>query len=565
MLNKSLRYCGTALLASAAIVGCEDDSNGDTTNVYNNTYNSAPAAPAESAGKPIRNVILMIGDGMGPQQVGLLQDYAAHSSASKPGGLYFNRKTAIEGFADNGVFAQSSTGPYNSLVVDSACSATQLATGKPALSEVIGLDIEGNPTQTVLEAAKALGKATGLISDTRVTHATPGSFAAHQRHRSLENEIAVDMLTTNVDVMLGGGLRYWIPQGSSNTDTALVNLINEPTVRIKSKRKDDRNLLTEAQTAGYKLAFNNDQMQASEGNKLLGLFSYSAMLDGIAYSTCKTDNSCIQPSLAEMTKKALDILSQDPDGFFLMVEGGQIDWAAHNNDAGDMLHQMLKFDESIQAVYDWVEDRDDTLVVITADHETGGFGFSYSRKDLPAGEAIAGSAFFDADNTPVDYKPNFNFGSYDILDGLYNQKKDFYNIWYEAGGDLGDVLPSAQDLMNAMNANTDFDITLAEAERILERETNNHQVDGHKYLDQAEFPKIDDFEEFYVYGEEVYMDLMGRALANKQNTVWSTGTHTHTPVGVIAWGPKAGTNRFGGMMNHVEVGARLMDAVKNAD
>ncbi|MCJ8314243.1 MAG: alkaline phosphatase [Pseudomonadales bacterium] len=446
-------------------------------------------------------------------------------------------------------------------MVDSACSATQLATGKPSLSEVVGLDIEGNSTATILELAKAAGKSTGLISDTRITHATPAAFAAHQAHRSMENEIAVDMLQNNVDVLLGGGLRYRIPQGSSDANTDLVTLINEPSVKIKSKRKDDRNLLTQAQTAGYALAFNADQLDAVEGQKVLGLFSYSAMLDGISYSACKKAGNCVQPSLAQMTKKALDILSKDEDGFFLMVEGGQIDWAAHNNDAGDMLHQLLKFDESIQAVYDWVKDRDDTLVVITADHETGGFSFSYSRKDIPeADSTIVGDAFVESNR---EYKPNFNFANPDLLDKLYAQKKDFYNIWYEAGGDLGDVEPSSVNLLAAINNNTEFPITQADAERILQHEDNEYQVDGHKYLDVATFPKVDDFESFYVYGEEVHLDLMGRALAKHQNTVWSTGTHTHTPVQVIAWGPKQTQQRFNGLMNHVEVGAQLIEAMQN--
>ncbi len=500
---------------------------------------------------------MMIGDGMGPQQVGLLQDFATHSKTD----IYKNRETALKLFANSGQVAFSSTTPVGGLVVDSACSATQLETGKPALSEVVGLDIDGNSTETILEMAKAAGKSTGLISDTRITHATPAAFASHQAHRSMENEIAVDMLENNVDVMLGGGLRYWIPQGSSNASADLVTLIDEPTVKIKSKRKDDRNLLTQAQTAGYELAFNADQLDAVEGGKVLGLFSYSAMLDGISYTACKKADSCIQPSLADMTTKALDILAKDEDGFFLMIEGGQIDWAAHNNDAGDMLHQLLKFDESIQAVYDWVEDRNDTLVVITADHETGGFSFSYSRKDIPEADmSIVGDAFVEANR---DYKPNFNFANPDLLDKLYAQKKDFYNIWYQAGGDLGDVEPTSVDLLNAINGNTEFTITQADADRILEHEVNEYQEADHKYLAATEFPKVDDFEEFYVYGEEVHLNLIGRALAKHQNTVWSTGTHTHTPVQVIAWGPKEAQQRFNGLMNHVEVGAQLIEAMKN--
>ncbi len=529
----------SSLLAPALLIACSSHSDHNT---------SAPASG-------IKNIVLMIGDGMGPQQVGLLQDFAKLSKTR----LYRNRDTAIELFANEGQLALSSTRPFGKLVVDSACSATQLASGKPALSETIGLDIDGNSTQTILEKAKTQGKSTGLITDTRITHATPAAFAAHQAHRSLENEIAIDIMENSVDVLLGGGLRHWIPQNSSPVDTALVTLINEPSVKIKSKRKDTRNLLEEAKKANYNLAFNAQQLEKITSGKVLGLFSSNSMLDGIAYSHCKVADNCIQPSLAEMTKKALDLLSEDKDGFFLMVEGGQIDWAGHNNDAGDLLHQMLKFDEAVQVVYDWVENRSDTLVVITADHETGGFGFSYSRKNIPAGDpSITGDAFVTSNSV---YKPSFNFANLDVLDKLYAQKKDFYNIWYSAGGDLAGKEPDAGKLQAEINDNTAFTITLAEAKRILEHEKNAYRADNHHYLAAAEFPKMDDFEEFYVYGEEVHLNLIGRVLAKYQNTVWSTGTHTHTPVEVTAWRPDKAKQRFHGLMNHVDVGAQLMEAL----
>jgi len=204
-----------------------------------------------------------------------------------------------------------------------------------------------------IEKAKKAGKATGLVSDTRLTHATPASFAAHQPHRSLENQIASDMLATGADVMLSGGLRHWIPKSTNDKGETYKQLeqLTQGDVYLKSKRKDDRNLLTEAEKDGYQLAFNRNMLDDAKGEKLLGLFAYSGMDDGIAYSNKKKIGEQTQPSLKEMTQKALNILSKDEDGFFLMVEGGQIDWAGHSNDAGTMLHELLKFDEAIQTVY----------------------------------------------------------------------------------------------------------------------------------------------------------------------------------------------------------------------
>ncbi len=498
----------------------------------------------------VKNVIMMIGDGMGPQQMGLLESYAQHASSS----IYKGQPTGLAKMINNGTLGLSLHNPAHTLVADSACSASQLATGVPSLSEAVGLDLDGNPVETVLELAKAKGKATGLISDTRLTHATPAAFASHRYHRSLENQIAEDMLANQVDVMLSGGIRYWIPKEANEKGDAYNALVKQTggTVKIKSKRKDNKNLLNEAEEMGYSLAFNREGLSKAENGKLLGLFAYSGMQDGIEYSQTKNDPARTMPSLKEMTEKALDILSQDEDGFFLMIEGGRIDWAGHDNDAGTMLHEMLKFDETVNYVYEWASKRNDTLVLVTADHETGGFGFSYSRSNLPEGVKVSGTAF-----EGNEYKPNFNFGSFEILDKMYNQKKSFANIM--ADYDSGDKTP--ESLLTLVNENSDFDITITQAEAILARENNDYQVAGHKYLKDETFPKVKDFKAFYVYGNEIRNDLIGRALGEQQNVVWGTGTHTNTPVAVIAYGPEHVAKQFSSMTHHVEVGQLAKKAV----
>lgn len=500
---------------------------------------------------PAKNIILMIGDGMGPQQVGLLELYARRGETSH----YKNGHTALSTFSSEGRVGLSLHDPVDGLVVDSACSASQLATGVAARSETIGLDVNGDIALTILEAAKAEGKATGLISDMRISHATPAAFAAHQPHRSLENAIAAEMLrSNNVDVMLSGGLRHWLPANISSdkkTVAAMANLIDESSLSLRSRRQDNSNLLLEAKNSGYDLAFNRQQLQASTGNKLLGLFASSLMMDGIQYTKTKEDKNRIEPSLAEMTTKALDILAKNKKGFFLMVEGGQIDWAGHQNDAGTLLHELLKFDEAVAAVYTWVKDRNDTLVVITADHETGGFGFSYSRRNIPIPKKLPGAMFVDR-----EYAPNFNFGSPSVLDKLYLQKASFSDMWVQARGDSR--FPTVQSLRQAINTNSEFELTEQEVAVILQREVNEYQVEEHKYLSAAEFPAISDFKEFYVYGDVLHLNLIGRALAKYQNTVWSTGTHTHTPVSVVAWGNDTIVDEFSSILHHRDIGQILM-------
>lgn len=142
-------------------------------------------------------------------------------------------------------------------------------------------------------------------------------------------------------------------------------------------------------------------LEKAQGDKLLGLFANSGMYDGITYSQTKNDPDRKEPTLKEMTDKALEILSKDKDGFFLMVEGGQIDWAGHSNDAGSMLHEMIKFDETVNAVYQWAKDRDDTLIIVTADHETGSFGFSYSGYNLPKRKNVQEKRLKNANTRPI--------------------------------------------------------------------------------------------------------------------------------------------------------------------
>ncbi len=543
-------------LGSVLLTACYDDSK--TVEVIKEVEVVKEVPPVEVT--EVKNVILMIGDGMGPQQVGLLEEYARRA----PNSVYNGNATALSKFSDQGVLGLSMNAPYGengSLVVDSACSATQLAIGMGAGSEMIGLDNQGNVVETILEKAKRHGKATGLVSDTRITHATPAAFASHQPHRSMESDIAVELVSSgSVDVMLSGGARVFLPSdiGSNEaTRQQMAELGMSSSVYKKSKRSDTRNLVAEAKNEyGYTLAFDKSQLAGAEGDKLLGLFANSGMADGIAYTACKKDNSCTQPSLKEMTVKALDVLSKDEDGFFLMIEGGQIDWAGHANDAGWMLHELLKFDEAVEAVYEWVKDRDDTLVLITADHETGSFGFSYSRKGRPEATILPGDGM-----QGQDYHPNFNFGPLATLDRLYAQSGTFFDMMDAANADWNFDGATANDWMNAINQYSDYKVTYEQALKVGEREDNDYFDPDHSYQNATRVPKFEDFKEFYVYADEDHTGKIARALAAEQSVVWGTGTHTAAPVPVYAFGPAGVTKQFSTMQHHVEIGQKMMQAL----
>lgn len=297
-------------------------------------------AVSVGAAQSPKNVILMIGDGMGVAQVtlarlSLLEQGSALKMESMP-------RIAI-------VKTQST----DSLITDSAAAGTALATGFKTNNGMISTLPNGIPVETILEAASKMGKSTGLVTTTTITHATPASFGSHVGSRGDEADIAPQYIKNKVDVLMGGGRAYFIPKSDKG-----------------SLRPDERNLLSDAEKSGYNIAFTRDAMLRAKSGKLIGLFEMGAL----------TTNAP-EPTLAEMTQKSLDLLSADKDGFFLMVEGGQIDWACHSNDAPGAIKQTIDFDNAIGKVLDFVSTHKDTLVVVTADHETGGLCIVYPEKD----------------------------------------------------------------------------------------------------------------------------------------------------------------------------------------
>ncbi|MGZ5008201.1 MAG: alkaline phosphatase [Methylobacter sp.] len=501
-----------------------------------------------------KNIIMIIGDGMGPQQVGLLLSYARQA----PHSVIPNRITALDRMMDQGRLGISMTYAADSLVTDSAASATQLASGKFAGVEMLGLDKDGNPQENIIEKARRLGKATGLVSDTRITHATPAAFAAHQTHRSQENSIPEDLLATGADVMFSGGLSSWLPEQASDKNSELyrqlVNLTDN-SVEIKSARKDAKNLLTVAQQAGYALAFNKAQLQQASG-KTLGLFADSSMANGIVETQNRNGARHVQPTLKEMSLQALNILDRNEQGFFLMIESGQIDWAGHRNDTGLLLHEMLRFNDTLNAVLDWAENRQDTLIIVTADHETGGFGFSYSGVNIPKPRSLPGAAFAGG----ALFQPNYNFGNPEVLDKIYAQQLSYHDIFSRF-----DKLPkdqqTASKLAELVNRYTEFKITEAQALKILATETNPLYLEGHVSLGEKTVPKMEVNGAFFVNQRENRENLLAQAVAVGQQVVWASGTHTSTPVLVFVKGREQTTKPFGKILHHTDLGRLMIDAL----
>ncbi|MFC7422106.1 alkaline phosphatase [Iodobacter arcticus] len=330
------------------------------------------AQAAQAAGEA-KNVIFFLGDGMGPATVTAARIY----KYKEEGALTME---ALD--AGRSRTARIKTFSNDAQTTDSAPSMAAYMTGVKMNNEVISMsadtqakepgkdgsnqcgDNNGKAVDTLLELAKAKGKAVGAVTTTRVTHATPAATFSHICHRDAENSIAEQAvpggkgfnakLGNGLDVLMGGGSKHFLPSSA------------------KGARTDGRDLIAELKAKGYVFAEKGSELKnvdASKTDKLLGLFASSHM----EYELDRVKKSIDQPSLSEMTTKAIAVLAKKPEGFFLMVEGGRIDHALHGNNAKRVMDDTIAFDDAIKAALTEVRKTDpelkNTLIVVTADHD----------------------------------------------------------------------------------------------------------------------------------------------------------------------------------------------------
>jgi len=472
-------------------------------------------SPAQGTGA--KNVILLIGDGMGPQAVGLMIYYNRFLiGEEKP--LHMERLMAA------GNTGYCLTYQYGTVVTDSASAATALASGVKTRDGIIGKDHDGRPMKTLVDIARESGKSSGLISNTRITHATPAAFFAQVIHRDMENEIAAQLVERgDLTVALSGGAQHFVSEEMKVEAHPELLGIDKAAGWGSSKRKDKRDLIVEAKGKGYALVSNDRELaalDAKEIDKVLGLFSASGFPSAIDR---QPHHKTGVPTLSQMTEKALEILKKNPQGFFLMVEGGQIDWVEHGNDVASVLHEMMEFDKAIGVAMSFAEANPDTLIVVTADHDTGGLAISYSKYQPPAAVKLPSGE---------TWKTKYNFGEKVIFEKMARQKKSFQRMLLDSKGD-------AAALKKEVEGNSAFSITDGQAAYILTKDPRT----GH--------PETKEYSEFYVYGPSTAMALMGRLFGKEMNTAWAVGTHTHTPVMVFARGPLA--EKFRGLLDNTNI------------
>lgn len=355
---------------SVLLAGCFDDSSATT------------ATP--------KNVIFLLGDGMGMTtmtaariyKVGESGDLAIDTLPETAFVRTYSNNAQVTDSAPSMAAYMTGVKMNNEVVSMSAdTSAFDVSTGK---SYVSGADTtcpatgNGTAVTTLLELAKAAGRGTGVVTTTRVTHATPAVTYAHICHRDGENNIAAQLipggsgfngsLADGVDVVLGGGRRHFVP----NTTTG-------------SKRTDTRDLIAEMKARNYTYVSSKAELDGftpSGGNKLFGLFT----IDHMSYDLDR--NPAAEPSLAEMTGKAIDVLAKNQKGFFLMVEGGRIDHALHETTAKKALQDTIAFDDAVKNALDKMQVIDpglkNTLIVVTADHDHTMVLNGYAKRTGPS-------------------------------------------------------------------------------------------------------------------------------------------------------------------------------------
>lgn len=282
--------------------------------------------------EPPRNVILLVGDGMGFEQVRAASLFAHGQEGRLTMEQLPHRGEVVTASADNAV-------------TDSAAGASAMATGHKVNNGVLSLAVPGDaqPYETILEQFAVEGKATGLVSTAHLTHATPAGFASHVGERSAYQSIGQQILgRTQPDLLLGGGGVGLSPDLAEARGYTVVT--------------DRRGL---------------ESLDLAQVDRLAGLFGQGYMPYEFDYLMRIDPGYDRLPHLSEMTRAALEMLGRHEEGLFLMIEGARIDHAGHSNLSQNSVHETLEFDNAVREVMTWVHGRDDTLVIVTADHETG--------------------------------------------------------------------------------------------------------------------------------------------------------------------------------------------------
>lgn len=446
-----------------------------------------------------KNVILFIGDGMSVPQRMVAEEFSRQLGK---GSLSMNRMDYS---------ATTRTCSADSLVTDSAAAATAIACGTKTKNYYSGVDSGGKAVYSCAVSAQKAGKKVGICSNVTITHATPAGFYAHRSNRGDAYGIAIDLANSGFDFFAGGGLDVHDKSATNHPEYAVCGDAYEY-----------------ARKKGYRLVSTRKEFLALKPGcgRILTRFTNGPLETAIDF-TEKTD----QPTVAELTAKAIEVLDNEK-GFFLMVEGGRIDWAGHANDAATGLRDVLALDAAVKVALAFKAKNPDTLVVVTGDHETGGLSMGFAGTgyslylEVLSGQTMSVGRFdrivagkFDGGKTP----------SFDEMKPLLTEAFGFRF-----------ASPEKKDRQDRL--------VLQEKEIAELQAAFRHDVDFHKHK-IGENPAYDG-EKRYLFGGACRL-----LLSHKAGLGWSTGAHTAMPVLTTASGP--GGDQFAGFIENTDIARRL--------
>jgi alkaline phosphatase len=443
------------------------------------------AAGAPALAQSPRNIIILLADGAAPTQ----WDFGRYSSHVLRGQPF----AATDVVFRQGAMGLLVTSPHGAYVTDSAAAGSAMATGFKVANGAVSITPDGKSPRTVMEAARAAGKRTGLVTTANVFDATPATFALHSASRRDTQALVDQLLAFSPDVLLGGGAAYFRPEGAQG-----------------GKRKDGRDVIAAFRAKGHRVVTTVAELAAAVEPRLLGLFADDDMEFESERDPAK------EPTTAEMAAAALKALAQGPDGFVLLIENENVDTAAHHNDAPSLMRALWAFDDAVKVALDFQRRHPDTLLIVTGDHETGGFSPTYAARDLTS--LSTGNRFYSGE-AHLRMLERITMSLRSVKEKLGQQPT----------GDLLDRIVA--DHFPGFRLDPDLRAL------ILARQTDERNF---TYVPQ---------------------NALGRMIARQTGYYWGTAGHTPQPVLVGALGP--GSEAFRGYQDNTDFAKHLHDLLRS--
>ena len=515
IITRSLTGC----LLLSILTGC-------STQPQDTSLSSTDTLAQESTDLPLTNpsttpkyVFLFIGDGMSYPQIQSTSDYLGALNdedyfMAQPS-LDDNQGAILDGpeylnFMNFEAAGSAVTYDSNSFAPDSASTATSISTGHKTYSGSINVDETASTTyETITEKVhKQLGMKVGIISSVNLNHATPAAFYAHQASRSSYYEIGLELISSDFEYFAGGGLLKTTGSDSENPQTSLYDLATE---------------------AGYKVVFTQEEAKSigTDDEKVILIDENLADSDAMAYELDRTETMW---SLADYVEKGIEVLDNE-NGFFMMCEGGKIDWACHANDAASTIQDTMAFADAIQAAIDFAEEHpDETLILVTGDHETGGLTIGFAGTD------------YDTYLTLLENQ-TISFAKYD---------SDYVAAYKEQATPFETVLADIETLFGLKTSGeADDKLVLTEYELEQLKVAYEKSIHGTATGESEQL-------EYVMYGTyEPLSVTITHILNNKSGISFTSYCHTGLPVPVLAEGVNA--EAFNGYYDNTEIFDKLAE------